>query len=156
MKKILILGIGNYMMSDDGLSVHVLDRILEEYLIADEIDIVEGGTCDLELLQYLDGITDLIIIDAIKSNNGVPGSIVRLNSDQIPAYLSLKISLNDIGLPEFLATAKLRNIYPENVVILGIQPASLEMGVELSPEVAANVGHLIELIKNEVSELIPV
>ena len=72
----------------------------------------------------------------------------------VPAYLSLKISPHDIGLPDLLATAKLRDLYPENIVAFGIQPASLELGVDLSPEVAANVDALIELIKKEVTELI--
>lgn len=141
-------------MSDDGLSVHVLERLQADTLIPETIQMIDGGTCGLDLLQYLEGVSNLIIIDAIKTRNGTPGSIIRLDGDQIPAYLSLKISPHDIGLPDLLATAKLRDLYPENIVAFGIQPASLELGVELSPEVAANVEVLIELIQKEVNELI--
>lgn len=141
-------------MSDDGLSVHVLERLQADNLIPETIQMIDGGTCGLDLLQYLEGVSNLIIIDAIKTRNGTPGSIIRLDGDQIPAYLSLKISPHDIGLPDLLATAKLRDLYPENIVAFGIQPASLELGVELSPEVAANVEVLIELIQKEVNELI--
>ncbi len=154
MKKTLILGVGNYLMSDDGLSVHVLERLQADNLIPEDIQMIDGGTCGLDLLQYLEGISNLIIIDAIKTRDGNPGSIIRLDGDQIPAYLSLKISPHDIGLPDLLATAKLRDLYPENIVAFGIQPASLELGVELSPEVAANVEALIELIKKEVTQSI--
>ncbi|MBW6471880.1 MAG: HyaD/HybD family hydrogenase maturation endopeptidase [Anaerolineaceae bacterium] len=154
MKKTLILGVGNYILSDDGLSVHVLERLQADNLIPDEIQMIDGGTCGLDLLQYLEGVSNLIIIDAIKTRDGIPGSIVRLDRDQIPAYLSLKISPHDIGLPDLLATAKLRDLYPEKIVIFGIQPASLELGVELSPEVASKVDALIELIQKEVNELI--
>ncbi|MBE0686277.1 MAG: HyaD/HybD family hydrogenase maturation endopeptidase [Anaerolineaceae bacterium] len=154
MKKTLILGVGNYILSDDGLSVHVLERLQADNLIPDDIQMIDGGTCGLDLLQYLEGVSNLIIIDAIKTRDGEPGSIIRLDGDQIPAYLSLKISPHDIGLPDLLATAKLRDLYPENIVAFGIQPASLELGVELSPEVAANVDTLIELIQKEVTELI--
>ena len=154
MNKTLILGVGNYLLSDDGLSVHVLERLQADNLIPDDIQMIDGGTCGLDLLQYLEGVSNLIIIDAIKTRDGTPGSIIRLDGDQIPAYLSLKISPHDIGLPDLLATAKLRDLYPENIVAFGIQPASLELGVELSPEVAANVEDLIELIKKEVTELI--
>ncbi len=115
---------------------------------------VDGGTCGLDLLQYLEGVSNLIIIDAVKTRDGIPGSIIRLDGDQVPAYLSLKISPHDIGLPDLLATAKLRDLYPEKIVVFGIQPASLELGVELSPEVASKVDELIELIQNEVNELI--
>lgn len=154
MKKTLILGVGNYLMSDDGLSVHVLERLQADNLIPDNIQMIDGGTCGLDLLQYLEGVSNLIIIDAIKTRNGIPGSIIRLEGDKVPAYLSLKISPHDIGLPDLLATAKLRDLYPEKIVVFGIQPASLELGVELSPEIASKVDELIELIQREVNELI--
>jgi hydrogenase maturation protease len=154
LKKTLILGVGNYILSDDGLSVHVLERLQANNLIPDNIQMVDGGTCGLDLLQYLEGVSNLIIIDAVKTRDGIPGSIIRLDGDQVPAYLSLKISPHDIGLPDLLATAKLRDLYPEKIVVFGIQPASLELGVELSPEVASKVDELIELIQNEVNELI--
>lgn len=154
MKKTLILGVGNYLMSDDGLSVHVLERLQADHFIPDEIQMIDGGTCGLDLLQYLEGVSNLIIIDAVKTRDGIPGSIIRLDGDQIPAYLSLKISPHDIGLPDLLATAKLRDLYPEKIVVFGIQPASLELGVELSPEVASKVEALIELIKKEVTQSI--
>lgn len=154
MKKTLILGVGNYLMSDDGLSVHVLERLQADNLIPEDIQMIDGGTCGLDLLQYLEGVSNLIIIDAIKTRDGTPGSLIRLDGDQIPAYLSLKISPHDIGLPDLLATAKLRDLYPEKIVAFGIQPASLELGVDLSPEVAANVEALIELIKKEVTQSI--
>ena len=154
MNKTLILGVGNYILSDDGLSIHVLERLQADNLIPDEIQMIDGGTCGLDLLQYLEGVSNLIIIDAIKTRDGIPGSIVRLEGNQVPAYLSLKISPHDIGLPDLLATAKLRDLYPENIVVFGIQPASLELGVELSPEVASKVDELIELIQKEVNESI--
>jgi hydrogenase maturation protease len=154
LKKTLILGVGNYILSDDGLSVHVLERLQANNLIPDNIQMVDGGTCGLDLLQYLEGVSNLIIIDAVKTRDGIPGSIIRLDGDQVPAYLSLKISPHDIGLPDLLATAKLRDLYPEKIVVFGIQPASLELGVELSPEVASKVDELIELIQYEGNELI--
>ena len=141
-------------MSDDGLSVHVLERLQANNLIPDNIQMVDGGTCGLDLLQYLEGVSNLIIIDAINTRDGIPGSIIRLDGDQVPAYLSLKISPHDIGLPDLLATAKLRDLYPEKIVVFGIQPASLDLGVELSPEVASKVDALIELIQKEVNETI--
>jgi hydrogenase maturation protease len=154
LKKTLILGVGNYLMSDDGLSVHVLERLQADNLIPDNIQMIDGGTCGLDLLQYLEGVSNLIIIDAIKTRDGIPGSIIRLDGDKIPAYLSLKISPHDIGLPDLLATAKLRDLFPEKIVVFGIQPASLELGIELSPEVASKVDALIELIQKEVNETI--
>jgi len=153
-EKTLILGVGNYLMSDDGLSVHVLERLQNSGLIPDEVEMVDGGTCGLDLLRYLEGVTNLIIIDAVNRRGGVPGTIIRLEGDQVPAYLSLKISPHDIGLPDLLATAKLRDLYPEHIVVLGIQPASLEISVSLSPQVEEKIDTLIDLIVQEVVELV--
>jgi hydrogenase maturation protease len=153
LKKTLILGVGNYLLSDDGLSIHVLERLQSSNRIPDEIQMVDGGTCGLDLLQYLEGVSNLIIIDAVNRKNAAPGTIIRLSGDQVPAYLSLKISPHDIGLPDLLATAKLRDLYPQNVVVLGISPASLELGVELSPVVAVQVDTLINLIIEEVLQI---
>ena len=141
------------MLSDDGLSIHVLERLQSSNRIPDEIQMVDGGTCGLDLLQYLEGVSNLIIIDAVNRKNAAPGTIIRLSGDQVPAYLSLKISPHDIGLPDLLATAKLRDLYPQNVVVLGISPASLELGVELSPVVAVQVDTLINLIIEEVLQI---
>jgi len=141
------------LLSDDGLSIHVLERLQSSNRIPDEIQMVDGGTCGLDLLQYLEGVSNLIIIDAVNRKNAAPGTIIRLSGDQVPAYLSLKISPHDIGLPDLLATAKLRDLYPQNVVVLGISPASLELGVELSPVVAVQVDTLINLIIEEVLQI---
>ena len=154
MEKTLILGVGNYLMSDDGLSVHVLERLQNSGLIPDEVEMVDGGTCGLDLLRYLEGVTNLIIIDAVNRRGGVPGTIIRLEGDQVPAYLSLKISPHDIGLPDLLATAKLRDLYPEHIVVLGIQPASLEISVTLSPQVEEKIDTLIDLIVQEIGQLV--
>ena len=154
MEKTLILGVGNYLMSDDGLSVHVLERLQNSGLIPDEVEMVDGGTCGLDLLRYLEGVTNLVIIDAVNQRGGVPGTIIRLEGNQVPAYLSLKISPHDIGLPDLLATAKLRDLYPEHIVVLGIQPASLEISVTLSPQVEEKIDTLIDLIVQEIGQLV--
>lgn len=151
MEKTLILGVGNYLMSDDGLSVHTLER-LQQFELPKNVQVVDGGTCGLDLLHFLEGVTNLIIIDAINAKQE-PGTLIRMSGDEVPAYLSLKISPHDIGLPDLLATAKLRDLHPPNIVVLGIQPASLEVSVDLTPPVAAQVDKLVELILKEVSAL---
>lgn len=151
--KTLILGVGNYLLSDDGVSVHAIERMLTLHQLPAEIQVVDGGTCGLDLLQYLEGISRLIIVDAV-NNRAEPGTLIRLTGDQVPAYLSLKISPHDIGLPDLLATAKLRDLYPQQVVVLGIQPESLAVGVELTPAVAAHLDELVQAVIEEAMEKI--
>jgi hydrogenase maturation protease len=101
----------------------------------------------LDLLHYLEGIRYLLIIDAMETG-GPPGTLRRLAGDEVPAYLSVKMSPHQIGLPDMLFAAKLRDLYPQEVVVWGVQPGSTEVGLELTPAVAAQVeplvGHILE------------
>jgi hydrogenase maturation protease len=110
---------------------------------------VDGGTCGLDLLQFLEGVDHLVIIDAAKLGKA-PGSIARMEGDQVPAYLALKTSPHEIGLPELLFTARLTDIYPPKVVVLGIQPESIETALGLTPAVAAHLDELVEMVAVEV------
>lgn len=104
----------------------------------------------LDLLHYLEGVSHLLIVDAVETGQA-PGTLTRITGDQVPAYLSLKMSPHEIGLPDMLFAAKLRDLYPEEVVIWGVQPVATEVGLDLSPPVAAQVDVLVEKILEEVA-----
>ena len=149
MKKTLVLGVGNLLLSDDGVGIHTIQRLQAAHGLSEEVQVVDGGTCGLDLLQFLEGIERLIIVDAAKM--GKPfGTVVRLEGDQVPAHLSLKTSPHEIGLPELLFAAKLTKIYPSEVVVFGVEPQSLETSLEMTPAVAARVDELVELVTAEV------
>ena len=108
----LILGIGNLLLSDDGVGIHAV-RLLQENVKFDKsVQVIDGGTCGLDLMQYLEGMDRLIILDAAKPNHS-PGKITRITGEKVPAYLSIKTSPHEIGLPELLFAAKLTDIYPK-------------------------------------------
>lgn len=138
----LILGVGNLLMSDDGVGVHAVKR-MEKQALPPGVEVLDGGTCGLDLLQYFEGVERLIVLDA--ANMGCkPGTIVRLAGDDVPAFLAMKVSPHEINLPELLFSAKLTGIYPREVVVLGVQPGTIDTGVELSTPVAAQMDALIE------------
>jgi hydrogenase maturation protease len=149
MMKTLILGVGNLLLTDDGVGIHAIQRLQEQYTLPEEVQVVDGGTCGLDLLQFLEGVDHLVIIDAAKLGKA-PGSIARMEGDQVPAYLALKTSPHEIGLPELLFTARLTDIYPPKVVVLGIQPESIETALGLTPAVAAHLDELVEMVAVEV------
>lgn len=147
--KTLVLGVGNLLLSDDGVGVHVVQRLQERQTLPEDVQVVDGGTCGLDLLHFLEGVQRLIVVDA--ANMGLPpGSIRRLEGDAVPAFLAQKVSPHEINLPELLFSAKLTGIYPEQVVVLGIQPQSLETSLELTPPVAARVDELVQRVLDEV------
>ncbi len=144
MTKTVILGVGNLLLTDDGVGIHAIQKLQADYELPAGVQVVDGGTCGLDLLQFLEGVDHLIIIDAARLGKA-PGSIVRLEGDQVPAYLALKTSPHEIGLPELLFTARLTDIYPERVVIFGVQPESIETHLGLTPAVAERLDELVEL-----------
>jgi hydrogenase maturation protease len=150
MPKTLILGVGNLLMSDDGVGVRVVQRLQAEHNLPENVQAEDGGTCGLDLLHFLEGVDHLIVVDAADFHQP-PGTIQRLEGDKVPAFLAQKVSPHEINLPELLFSAKLTGIYPQKVVIFGIQPQTIELGLELSPAVEAQVDELIGLVMAEVA-----
>jgi hydrogenase maturation protease len=150
MSQALILGAGNLLLSDDGAGVHVIQRLQEVVELPEEVRVLDGGTLGLNLLPFLEGISYLVIIDAMET--GQPsGTLRRLAGDEVPAYFSVKMSPHQIGLPDMLFAAKLRDLYPREVVVWGVQPGSTEVGLELTPAVAAQVDLLVTKILEELA-----
>lgn len=150
MQRTLILGVGNLILSDDGVGIHAVKLLQESGRVPADVELVDGGTCGLDLLQYLEGTARLVILDAARGA-GNPGRIARITGDKVPAYLSIKTSPHEIGLPELLFAAKLSNIYPQEVVIYCVEAASLETGIGLTPAVAASLPELVDRVITEVT-----
>ncbi len=146
----LVLGVGNLLLSDDGVGVHAVRRLQERLDLPREVQILDGGTLGLDLLPYLEKVDQLLIIDAVDDGRP-PGTLVRLAGDQVPAYLAVKMSPHEIGLPDLLFAAQLREHYPREVVIWGVQPASTEVGLDLSPPVAAQLDTLVEKVLGDLA-----
>ncbi len=148
--KTLLLGVGNLILSDEGVGIRVIERLQEEYQLPEEVQVLDGGTLGLNLLYYLEGVRRLLIVDAVETGRE-PGSLVRLEGDDVPAFLSVKMSPHQIGVPDMLFAARLKDIYPAEVVLWGVQPGVLDVGLELSPPVAAQVGPLVDRVREELA-----
>lgn len=145
----LVLGVGNTLLSDEGFGVHVVERLVKQYVLPKEVHALDGGTLGMDLLYYLEGVENLLIVDAVEAHRA-PGSLIRLSGDEVPAFLSLKISPHQMGIPDMLAAAKLKGSFPKNIVLWGVQPASLEVGLELSETLSPLVDVVVEKIVEEL------
>jgi len=146
----LILGVGNLLLSDEGVGLRVVEKLAASYELPEGVQTLDGGTLGLDLLYYLEGVENLLIIDAVEMGKE-PGALLRLEGDEVPAFLSVKISPHQIGIPDMLFAAKLKDLYPRNVVLWGVQPGTLDVGLELSPPVAAQVDALVEKAVEELA-----
>jgi hydrogenase maturation protease len=142
--RILVLGIGNLLNSDEGLGVHAVRALQERGLTSDAgIRMVDGGTLGLNLLPLVEECTHLLLLDCVDA--GAPGGTqVELDKEHIPLYAGLKMSQHQTTFQEVLALAAIRDSFPERLRLVGIQPVSLEIGTQLSPEVAAAMPAMLD------------
>jgi len=146
----LVLGVGNLLMSDEGVGVHVIQRLVAEYQLPEQVQVLDGGTLGMDLLYYLEGVENLLMIDAVEAHKE-PGTLVRLEGDEVPAFLSIKISPHQLGVPDMLAAGKLKgDCYPQRIVLWGVQPERLEIGLDLSPKVEPQVERIIKNILDQL------
>ncbi len=146
--KIVILGVGNLLLSDEGVGVHVANELVKLEL-PPGVTVVEGGTDGFRLINVITEADRLIVVDAVKGG-GAPGSIYRFDINEVQNCPSgFKTSVHQIGILEVINLSGLIGKTPQTTVI-GIEPESLEMGMELSPEVKAKIPRIIELIWDEL------
>jgi hydrogenase maturation protease len=148
-RKILILGLGNTILRDEGLGVHAVAQLRECYQFPPGVEILDGGTLGLALLPYLAASTDLLIVDAVQTGQA-PGTLVRLADEEIPAALAVKMSVHQIGLQELLAVSKIQGSAPPRMVLWGMTPAAIEPGLALTDIVAARLDRLVDAVAGEL------
>ena len=149
MSKILVLGLGNILLQDEGIGVRVAEYLQAHYTFPPHVRVLDGGVLGLDLLPYVEKAERLVVIDAVRSDKE-PGTLIRLEGDEVPAFLSVKISPHQEGLADLLAVAHLLDCYPTEVVLWGAVPASVGVGLELSPTLQAQVEPLARLVLEEL------
>jgi hydrogenase maturation protease len=149
-KKILIVGIGNLILRDEGIGVHAA-RELEEQSLPPQVEVIEGGTALMELLPVIRDAERIIVIDALKGGEE-PGTIYRLSPEDLMIDAERPLSLHQVGLLEVLGMARQLGADPE-VVIIGVEPKEITWGTELTPVVVARLPQVIEAVLAELKTL---
>ncbi|OEH92814.1 HyaD/HybD family hydrogenase maturation endopeptidase [Bacillus solimangrovi] len=148
-KKITVLGIGNTLYSDEGLGVHIIPELERALCEFDNVEILEGATEGIRLLEPIEQCDLLIIIDAINAGKE-PGTLIVLRDDEIPSYFGIKMSIHQLGFQEVLQAAKLLERMPEEMVMFGLQPHSLQFGIGLTEKIQDCIPTLIKEIKQQI------
>lgn len=147
-KRILVLGVGNLLLSDEGVGVHVAQRMMKMDM-PPEVQVVEGGTDGFGLVNVITEADRMILIDAVKGG-GQPGSIYRFEIEDCPPYPDIfKTSVHQISILEVINLSSLIGTTPRTTII-GVEPACIEMGMNLSPAVAAKIPTVIRMVQEEV------
>jgi hydrogenase maturation protease len=147
----VVIGLGNPLMGDDGLGLVALERLRAAYALPPEVELVDGGTWGMNLLPVIEDAARVILIDAIDVA-AAPGTPLRLERERLPRYLATKISPHQVDLRDVLALAELRGTLPADTVALGLQPARIALGNELSEVLFRRVDELVILVVRELTE----
>ena len=147
--EILVIGLGNVLMQDEGVGVRAVEALEGLYDVPDNVVVMDGGTTGTELLEPMRDVKHLIVTDAI--NTGDPeGTLVRLADDQVPAFFQTKISNHQLGLSDLLGILQLQGQSPETVTIIGMVPYKLEENLGLSPETEDRVYKMLDMLIEEL------
>jgi hydrogenase maturation protease len=149
---VLVLGLGNVLLGDDGLGAAAVARLERQYGIPADVCLEDGGTLGLGLLGLLSESSHVILVDAVRTDSP-PGSLVRLDGDDVVNAVRERLSPHQVGVADLLAAARLIDRYPVTVTLLGLVPQSMDLAVARSPPVEAALDALVEAIVREVQSL---
>jgi hydrogenase maturation protease len=147
--EVVVIGLGNVVLSDDGLGVHAVRRLRRHYTFGDGVELVEGGTGGLLLLPYLADARRVIIVDAIDLGTAA-GTLVRLDGEDWASAFAVRMTPHDVGLADLLGAAQLSGAWPEKLVLHGAQPACTEIGTELSVPLVSALDPLVDAVAAEL------
>jgi hydrogenase maturation protease len=149
-KTTLVLGIGNYLMGDEGIGVHVANKLSQEKL-PEYISVLDGGTGGFHLLEYFETHDHVILIDATLDGN-TPGTI-RLIKPKFAKDFPPAMSTHDIGLKDMVSALQIMDKMPEiDLFVVSIKSIQ-QQGIELTPEVEKVIPEIIEKIKIQLSKI---
>lgn len=148
--KIAILGIGNLLLKDEGFGVHFIKRI-DKKKLPPNVDVIEGAVLGLQIFNFLLDYDKVIVVDAVKGG-GEPGKVYKFKIEECRKDFGM-ISLHDLDFIKSLEIIKQFYNVPEMVVI-GVEPKSTEVGMELTPEVEKSINKVMELVFEEINNSI--
>lgn len=150
--RVIVLGVGNTLLSDEGIGVRTVEQLLHDYILPQEVEAIDGGTSAMELLEDLCGTDHLIVVDAVRSGN-TPATIIKLAGAEVPVFFRTKLSPHQVGLSDVLATLALMGEAPGSTTVIGVEPQSLALGMALTAAVADQLPQVVQMVKSELNGL---
>jgi hydrogenase maturation protease len=145
----VVLGVGNLLLRDEGVGIHVI-KALEGYQFPPDVEVIDGATAGCDIMPLIAGAERVVIVDALQGGEP-PGAVYRLTpQDFQQQYGGDAISLHDLGIMDALRMLELMDGHLPPVVIIGVEPGKIEVGLELTSEVAASLPFILDLVKKEI------
>ncbi|CAG4883083.1 maturation element for hydrogenase 2 [Georgfuchsia toluolica] len=148
--RVVVLGIGNTILSDEGAGVHAAAALEAAYELPDNVEVIDGGTAGMELLGPLSDTDFLVVLDAVKAGR-TPGTLVKLSGKEVPIFFRAKLSPHQVSICDVLASLEFAGNLPGRIVLIGIEPENLELGTDLTPTVAARISEMVSMAVQELA-----
>ena len=147
---VLILGVGNIILSDEAVGVRAVEALEAAYALPPGVQALDGGTSSMEMLDEISNLDLLIVVDAL--NAGRPqGTLLRLAGDEVPVFFRQKLSPHQIGLSDVMASLEFAGCGPRDMVIIGVEAENFSLGLEMTPAIAARVPELVAMVVEELA-----
>jgi hydrogenase maturation protease len=147
-KPILILGIGNILLKDEGVGVHTANKMMKMDLPPD-VEVMDGGTMGLNLLFYIEGRKKVIVIDTVLVGDP-PGTIYRFTDESLVDNKPMLRTAHGVDFSDVIKTSKMLGTKPDEIIFIGIEPESLDEGLEMTPTIEKRVPVLIKMVMREL------
>ena len=148
-RNILVLGIGNLLLHDEGIGIHALRDLENHYKFSDNVTLMDGGTLGMRLLDHIEQADYLIVADTFCSNKP-PGTLTRLSMAELESQVAAKNSMHQVSFLDTLSHARLLGILPETILV-GCEPENLNpWGEDLTPSVEAAKPKMVKMIIREI------
>jgi hydrogenase maturation protease len=145
---LLVLGLGNVLCADDGVGAAAVARLQRCFVAPSSARVLDGGTLGLSLLPYLEDAEDVILIDAVREDR-LPGTLIRLCGDEVGPAVESRLSVHQVGVADLLSGLDLLGRSPRRIVLWGIVPSTLQLGLGRSAVVEANLPALVSRVVDE-------
>ena len=146
----LIIGCGNLLLKDEGFGVHLIEYLKQKNLPPD-IELLDGGTAGFDLIDFIRQPDKVVIVDAVKAE-GKPGQIYSFSPQDFETENPPRTSLHDITLKDVFQMAGQLGPLPE-ITVIGIEPAIIDPGTELSPNLKKMLPKVAKLVLTEIESV---
>lgn len=150
MNEILILGVGNLVLKDEGIGIHVINR-MEQEGIPNGVDLLDGGTGGIFLIGTLEQYKHIIMIDATLDD--YPAGTIRCIKPHYSEDYPLLLSAHEIGLKDMIDAMIIQDAIPEiDLIVVSVIDVH-EIGMSLSPEVERAIPRVIRKVHEVIAEI---
>ncbi len=149
---LLVLGLGNVLCGDDGLGVAAVELLRRRFHVGEDVQVLDGGTLGLALLSCFRDCDSAILVDAIRADRS-PGSLVRLEGEDVAPAVRTRLSVHQIGVADLIDALRWLDASPPDLVLIGLVPQTVEFASSRSAAVERQIPRLAEEIVAEARRM---